>query len=92
VRVIFREAAYADLDRIYSWIAKDNPRAAASVIDRILDSTELLGRNPHIGHAGRAPGTYEWVVRNTPYIVVYAIDETDDLLMVIAVFHGAQDR
>jgi len=92
MRVIIREAAYADLDRIYSWIAKDNPRAAASVIDRILDSTELLGRNPHIGHAGRAPGTYEWVVRNTPYIVVYAIDETDDLLMVIAVFHGAQDR
>jgi hypothetical protein len=28
VKVIVREAAYADLDRIHAWIAKDNPRAA----------------------------------------------------------------
>jgi plasmid stabilization system protein ParE len=59
MRVIIREAAYADLDRIFSWIAKDNPRAAYSVIDRILDNTELLGRNPYVGHVGRVRGTYE---------------------------------
>ena len=71
MKVVIRESAYADLDRIYAWIANDNPRAAVSVIDRILDSTELLGRNPHIGHT---------------------IDTSADLLMVVAVFHGAQDR
>jgi toxin ParE1/3/4 len=86
MRVIIREAAYADLDRIYSWIAKDNPHAAQSVVDRILDSAELLGRNPYIGHVGRAPNTYEWVARNTPYIVVYTVDEAEDFLVVIAVF------
>ena len=48
MRVIFREAAYADLDRIYSWITRDNPGAAARVVERILDSTELLRRHPHI--------------------------------------------
>lgn len=92
MRVIFREAAYADLDRIYSWITRDNPGAAARVVERILDSTELLRRHPHIGHAGSAHGTYEWVVRGTPYIVVYAVAADDDLLTVLAVFHGAQDR
>jgi len=92
MRVIIREAAYADLDRIHAWIANDNPRAAHAVIERILDSTELLGRNPYIGHAGRAHGTYEWVVRNTPYIVVYTVDPNENLLVVVAVFHGAQDR
>jgi plasmid stabilization system protein ParE len=46
MKVVIRESAYADLDRIYAWIEIDNPRAAASAIDRILDSTELLGRNP----------------------------------------------
>lgn len=92
MKVIFREAAYADLDRIHSWIARDNPRAAAAVIERILDATELLGRHPHIGHAGRARSTHEWVVRGTPYIVVYEIAPDGDLLIVLAVFHGAQDR
>jgi len=39
-------AAYDDLDRIYAWIAKDRPRSADSVIDRILESAEWLGRFP----------------------------------------------
>lgn len=46
MRVIIREAAYDDLDRIYSWIAKDRPRAADSTIDRILESAVQLGRFP----------------------------------------------
>jgi len=92
MKVIIREAAYADLDRIYAWIATDNPRAAHSVIERILDAAELLGRHPYIGHTGRARSTYEWVVRNTPYVVVYTIDPDENLLVVVAVFHGAQNR
>ena len=59
MRVIIREAAYEDLDRIYAWIAKDRPQVADSVIDRILESVERLGSLPYMGHVGRAPGTYE---------------------------------
>jgi toxin ParE1/3/4 len=62
MRVIIREAAYDDLDRIYAWIAKDRPRSAEAVVDRILESAERLGRFPYTGHLGRAPGTYEWVI------------------------------
>jgi plasmid stabilization system protein ParE len=51
MRVIIREAAYDDLDRIHSWIAKDRPQAADSVIDRILESAERLGQLPYLGHA-----------------------------------------
>jgi plasmid stabilization system protein ParE len=68
MRVIIREGAYGDLSRIYEWIAKDRPRAADFVIDRILRSIERLGELPYIGHAGRAAGTYEWVVTGLPYI------------------------
>ena len=49
MRVIIRESAYDDLDRIHAWIAKDRPRSADSVIDRILESTERLGRFSYIG-------------------------------------------
>jgi toxin ParE1/3/4 len=59
MRAIIREAAYDDLDRIYAWIAKDRPHSADSVIDRILESAERLGRFPCMGHVGRAPDTYE---------------------------------
>jgi len=92
MKVIFREAAYADLDRIFIWIARDRPRSAHAVVDRILDSAERLGRFPHMGHLGRGSGTLEWLVPGLPYIVVYRIDDDEDVIDVIAVFHGAQDR
>jgi toxin ParE1/3/4 len=92
MRVIVREDAYDDLDRIYAWIAKDRPRSADAVIDRILESADRLGQFPHLGHIGRAPGTYEWVVPGLPYILVYEVHPADDLVAVAAIFHGAQDR
>ena len=45
-----------------------------------------------MGHVGRAPGTYEWVVPGLPYILVYEVHDADNLVAVAAVFHGAQDR
>lgn len=92
MKVIVRESAYRDLDEIYIWIAKDNPAAADRVINEIIDSTELLGHFPYIGHAGRAFGTQEWVVAGLPYIVVYTVDPGADELAVIGVFHGARNR
>ncbi len=92
MRVIIRETAYYDLERIYAWIAKDRPGAADSVINRILEAAERLGHLPYIGHAGKARGTYEWVVRGLPYIVVYKIDSEENEVQIVAVFHGAQDR
>ena len=92
MKVIIREAAYADLDRIYEWIARDQPRSADSVADRILESAERLGQFPNMGHLGRVPGTLEWIVRGLPYILVYKINAVDDAVDVVAIFHGAQDR
>jgi plasmid stabilization system protein ParE len=59
MKVVIREAAYRDLDRIFDWIAKDRPRSAHAVIDRILESTSRLEHFPHLGHAGRRAGTLE---------------------------------
>jgi plasmid stabilization system protein ParE len=62
------------------------------VIDRILESAEQLDRFPHIGRIGRAPGTYELVVPGLPFVVVYQVSADDDVVIVIGVFHCAQDR
>lgn len=92
MKVIIRESAYGDLDRIYAWIAKDRPRAANAVVERILDSAERLGRFPYMGHAGQVLGTYEWAIPGLPYILVYQIRDDENLVIIAAIFHGAQDR
>ena len=93
MKVIIRAAAHADIERIYEWIERDSPRNARSVTDRIYAAIENnLGFFPYVGHAGRARGTYEWVVRGLPYIIVYRVDEERDELTVVAVVHGARRR
>jgi toxin ParE1/3/4 len=70
-------------------------RGSASTAARyslaIRSAPELLSYFPQYGHPGTATGTYEWVVRGTPYIVVYELVGRDEL-MVLGVFHGSQDR
>ncbi len=92
MKVIFDEEARGDLDRIYAWIAKDNPAIADTVIERILNVAEYLGRLPHLGHPGRAHDTFEWVAKGLPYIVVYEIQAAPVALIITGVFHGAQEN
>ncbi len=92
MKAIVRDTAYEDLERIFGWIAHERPTAASRVIDLILENVERLARFPLMGHASRVADTLEWVVPGLPYIVVYTVDERQDELSVIAVFHGAQDR
>lgn len=92
MKLVFDDQALADIEDIFEWIARDSPATARSVVDRLLSSTELLISFPSMGHAGHDPGTLEWVVPRLPYIVVYEIDRAQDMIIVTAVFHGAQDR
>src|SRR5688572_9138715 len=66
-------------------------RPPKAVVDRVFTSTELLASFPYMGRAGRDEGTREWVVPRLPYIVVYEVHEDTGEVIVIAVFHGAQD-
>jgi plasmid stabilization system protein ParE len=54
--------------------------------------TELLRDFPRIGHAGIDPGTAEWVVRGSPYVIVYEVHMDHDELVILAVFHGSRSR
>ena len=92
MKIVFDPRAVEDLERIYDFIAADSPINARAVIDRILSSVEKLGAFPQMARVGRVEGTREWVIPRLPYIAVYKIDMERDVLTVIAVFHGAQDR
>ncbi len=92
MKVRLRGEAYADLTGIQSWVSEKSPRAAREIIDRILLELERLGHFPLLGHAGRVRDTREWIVPRLPYIIVYRIGASADELVVIGVFHAAQDR
>jgi toxin ParE1/3/4 len=92
MRVRYALAARFDIDGIYEFLAKRNPTAASRVVTRIRQAAERLGEFPHLGHVGRAPATFEWTVRRLPYIIVYEVREERAEVVVLGVFHGAQDR
>jgi toxin ParE1/3/4 len=85
--------ALDDLEKIITYIAADNPRAALSVVDRIEACGDALG-DMAIGRRGRVTGTYEMVVRGLPYIVAYAIEQRaygTERIVVLRVIHSARD-
>jgi plasmid stabilization system protein ParE len=71
MKVTFDPAARSELDRIFEWIAKDNPRAAVEMITRIEAKVMRLG-TPELANMGRpglVAGTRELL--EYPYIIVY---------------------
>lgn len=93
VKLRFTTEAREHIAAVYSYIQDRNPVAATQVVARIRFAAEQLTEFPRMGHAGRVPGTQEWVVRGLPYIIVYQTDGTDpEEVLILGIFHAAQDR
>jgi len=92
MKVVLREDAEDDLERIFTWIAEDNPSAASRMVARIRDRISLLELDSlaHMGRPGTVPGTRELI--EYPYIIVYRVDDERREVTVLAIFHGAQTR
>jgi len=80
--------ALQQLTNAQDYISQDNPVAANQVATRIVEATQLLLTQPMMGRKGRVAGTYEWVVKQTPYLIVYVIN--DDTLQILRVIHSKQ--
>jgi addiction module RelE/StbE family toxin len=92
MKVVLHRDAENDLERIFTWIAEDNPSAASRMVARIHDRISLLELDSlaHMGRPGTVPGTRELI--EYPYIIVYRVDDERREITVIAIFHGAQNR
>ena len=92
MKITFEPAARDDLDRIFEWLLKENPRVAYETIARIETK---LGRlvNPQLAHMGRSglvEGTRELI--EYPYIIVYTVRDDLGEITVVSIVHGARDR
>jgi toxin ParE1/3/4 len=75
------------LEAAVKHIQQDNPAAARSVAQAVIDHIEQLATFPGLGRPGEVQGTRELVI--PPYVVVYrSAEETVEILYL---WHGAQD-
>jgi toxin ParE1/3/4 len=90
VRLVWTRPALQQLSEAREYIAIDNPAAAGRQIERIELGVNRLKAFPMLGRGGLQPGTREFPVPGTPYIVVYRV--RDDRLRILAILHGARNR
>jgi len=92
MKVFVRAAAEEDLDRIYAWIAQDNPVVAARMVTKIRDRISFLEIDSlaKMRRPGRDPGTRELI--EYPHIIVYEVHEDRGEVEVLSIVRGAQDR
>jgi len=90
LKVEWTHPALADLIEAQVYISQQNPQAAQEVAQKVWDASQQLAENPAIGREGHVEGTREWVVGQTPYLIVYRIK--DEQLEVLRVWHGRQNR
>ena len=88
MRIVWSPTALDDLKHVRSYIARQNPAAAANVAKAILETVQNLTRYPSMGRPGRLPGTREPAISGTPFIVPYTVRE--QAVEIIAALHGAQ--
>jgi addiction module RelE/StbE family toxin len=90
MRVRFTKGAFADLEEIHSYIAADNPVAAAAVVRRVEQLLARLADFPAIGHPSERQGFRVLPLGRYPYLIFYEV--TDTAVVIHHVRHGARRR
>lgn len=92
MKVRFTLEALTHIDGIHFYIKERSAAAAKRIVARIFAEADRLGEFPELGHVGVVPGTYEWTVSGLPYVIVHEVNAKKDEVIVLGVFHGAQNR
>jgi len=87
-RLAFAARAEADLDRIFQFVAAEDPTAAGAVTALIVEALQILERHPLIGRQTEE-GLRELVISRgkSGYLALYEYFEADDVVMVLALRH-----
>ena len=92
-RVVISAQASSDLHAVFNHIAKDSVQNAAGLVERLLRSMDDLGTFPHrypVVSARRKPPGESRVMPVRPYLVYYRVIESDHVVLISTVIHGAR--
>ena len=81
--------AIRDLEEVRSFIEADDPQVAAKLVDRLVQSFELLASRPEIGRPVAGRPVREWSVPGLPYLIPYVIREE---IVILRVYHTRRKR
>lgn len=87
MRIRWTEGAVGNLDQVEKYVELENPPAAVATVNKIIDSAQVLADYPTIGKRGRERGTRELIVAGLPYIVIYALQREE--LVILRVLHSS---
>jgi toxin ParE1/3/4 len=90
MRVRFTATAFAEVNEIRAYIAKDNPTAAKAVIFRVEQVIARIGQFPPIAQAIDQSGVRVFPVGPFPYLVFYTVE--GDEVIIRNVRHGRRRR
>ena len=88
MKLRYERGALADLDEIFSYIAKDNRAAAARRVVRFEQVAMRIAETPYMGEATRKSRFRRFPIGN--YLIVYEIGQ--DEVVIHYVRHGARRR
>ena len=88
MRVVWTRPAIAIRRAIYDRIRIDEPAAAKRVVARLRKRAQALLILPNQGRKGRMEGTFELVVSNTPYLLIF--ERTPDCFRILTFLHHSQ--
>ena len=87
-QVVLAEGARADLDRLFDFLATEDPRAARDAIADIFDAFGVLERHPLIGRP-LEDGLRALVISRgkSGYVALYDYYESADTVLILALRH-----
>ncbi|WP_414642838.1 type II toxin-antitoxin system RelE/ParE family toxin [Bradyrhizobium sp.] len=88
MRLRYDRGALADLDEIFSYIARDNRKAAERLVARFEEVAARIAENPYLGEATRKSRFRRFPVGS--YLIVYEVGQGE--VIVHYVRHGARRR
>ena len=89
VKVRWSDAARQDRLAIFETVCEDAPMAALALDERFGEAAAALARFPMMGRVGLVPGTHE-LIPHENYRLVYEVDETAQIIWVLALVHAAR--
>jgi addiction module RelE/StbE family toxin len=87
-KVVYSRQAFADLERLANFLAKDALKAAMAAIEVIRDGIEILERHPFVGRPCEE-GLRELVISygKSGYVALYSYEQLQDVVLVLAIRH-----
>ena len=88
--ILWTESAAGDLEGIADYLLGEGVPFAdvEEYVQRIYAAPTHLATLPGAGKPGRMPGTREWLVKDAPYALIYAV--RGNCVRILRVMHGAR--